>query len=74
MALAVLFASTVLWIALRENSQQEFYGSELGIAWWDILSLWCIAFAEAFVGPAVVLIVVKLGQLAKRNRAEPPGP
>jgi len=72
LALSVMFASAILWIALRENSQQEFYGSELGIAWWDIFSLWFMSFALAFAGPALVLIAVKLAQIAKRRLGERP--
>jgi len=74
LALSMLFASTILWIALSENSQEEFYGSEFGTQWVYIFTLWFAAFFWAFIGPAVVLITVKLFQLAKRKWAERPNP
>ena len=48
-SLAALFASIVLWIGLEHNPQGEFYGSELGINWEGIFSLWSIPFVAAFI-------------------------
>jgi ABC-type Mn2+/Zn2+ transport system permease subunit len=46
--LAVLFACGVLWIALSHNPQQEFYGSEIGVNWRGIVTLWGMSFVVAF--------------------------
>ena len=56
--LAVLFACGVLWIALSHNPQQEFYGSELGVNWEGIVTLWGMSFVVVFAILAVLAWVI----------------
>ncbi len=56
---AFLIACGVLWIALSHNTQQEFYGSELGVDWEGIATLWGTSFGLAFAVLAALLFVSK---------------
>ena len=63
-SLAAVFASIMLWIGLEHNPQGEFYGSELGINWEGIFSLWSISFGAVFIATfpifvALVYIITK---------------
>jgi hypothetical protein len=61
--LAFLIACGVLWIALSHNAQQEFYGSELGVDWQGIATLWGMSFGLAFgILAALLLMGMKLRQ------------
>jgi hypothetical protein len=68
--LAFLIACGVLWIALLHNTQQEFYGSELGVDWEGIAVLWGAAFGLAFAILAALLLMGKnVVQSLARNKA-----
>jgi uncharacterized membrane protein YbhN (UPF0104 family) len=58
LGLAMLFACCVLAIALSHNPQQEFYGSELGINWAVIATLWGASFVAAFAVLAVLVWMI----------------
>jgi len=58
--LAMLFASYMLWIALSHNPQYEFYGSELGVNWEGIATLWGMSFIAAFAILVIVFFIVPL--------------
>ena len=47
-AISIGIASGALWIALSHNPQGEFYGSELGLNWTGILTLWGVTFIATF--------------------------
>ncbi|PTT93353.1 hypothetical protein DBR42_00130 [Pelomonas sp. HMWF004] len=56
--LAALLASGFLWIALSHNPQQEFYGSELGVNWEGVATLWGMACAASFAILAALAWVI----------------
>jgi hypothetical protein len=58
--LAFLIACGVLWIALSHNPQQEFYGSELGVDWEGIATLWGMSFGLAFAIFTALLFMSKM--------------
>ena len=45
---SLIFAGSVLWIALEHNPQYEFYGSELGTDWVAITTLFVTYFFLSF--------------------------
>jgi len=72
---AVLVACFMLCTALGHNPQGEFYGSELGVNWEGIASIWVSWFVVVFVVFAVLAWAIHLFSARNNNdflRKEPP--